>query len=59
MRVASSAMVGSAMGAVAGGGDCGGEVGRLAEVDAERLDRDTRLSRASTPKTAAPRLRSS
>ena len=34
----------------------GGDGGRLGE---EGLDRDTRLSRASMPKTAGPRLRSS
>ena len=36
--------------------DGGGDGGRLGE---EGLDRDTRLSRASMPKTAGPRLRSS
>ena len=34
----------------------GGDGGRLGE---EALDRDTRLSRASMPKTTGPRLRSS
>jgi len=43
-----------------GEGGGGGGVERLVDVvDEKRLDRDTRLSRASIPKTAAPRLRSS
>jgi hypothetical protein len=37
-----------------------GDVERLVgKEEEERLDRDTRLSRASRPKTAAPWLRSS
>ena len=43
-------------GAEEGRDDCGGDGGRLGE---ESLDRDTRLSRASMPKTAGPRLQSS
>jgi hypothetical protein len=58
-RVAISAMVGSAIGAVDDLGDSGG-VGELGDgSDEDRLERDTRLSRASVPKVAAPRLRSS
>jgi hypothetical protein len=49
-------MVGSAMAAADGGG---GVEGRLDGAEEERLDRDTRLSRVSGPKTAEPRLRSS
>jgi hypothetical protein len=43
------------------GGDGAVEVSRGTGdvVEEDRLDRDTRLSRASAPKTAGPRLRSS
>ena len=58
--VARSAVVGSAMPevteATADGGD-GGVLGADAKED--RLEPDTKLSRASVPKTAGPRLRSS
>ena len=54
-------VAGGSVGAVAGGGGGegaagGGEVGR---DDEDRRDRDTRLSRASGPWVAGPRLRSS
>ena len=59
MRTASFDMEGSAM-VVAGEGVGGGGVGCVVDVvDEERLDRDTKLSWASMPKTATPRLRSS
>jgi hypothetical protein len=47
------------VGAVAGVGD--EEVAAVVEVDRaeDRLDRDTRLSRALSPRAAGPRLRSS
>jgi ribonuclease PH len=62
--VASSAAVGSAMADVTDpvrdGGACTvGFSGRVVEVDEDRLDDDTRLSRAFRPKTGGPRLRSS
>ena len=52
MRAARSAVDGATMvvGVACGLGGCGSE---------DRLDRDTRLSRAPMPKTAGPRLRSS
>ena len=62
MSAANSVGVGSAMGEVTDGDGDGGElVDGLdygLEVE-ERLDRDTRLSRAFVPKTAGPLLRSS
>jgi hypothetical protein len=42
-------------GAAAGGG----EDGTAADEEADRRDRDARLSRASEPRVAGPRLRSS
>jgi hypothetical protein len=42
-----------------GGGGGGGVVRLIGKTEEERLDRDTRLSRASVPKAAAPRLWSS
>ena len=62
--VASSAAVGSAMAdvtdLVGDGGACVVRVsGGVVEVDEDRLDSDTRLSRAFRPKTGGPRLRSS
>ena len=71
IMAASSAMVGSAMEVTEGdevataacdrdgGVGLGGAMGGAAVEDDERLDRDTRLSRALIPKTAGPRLRSS
>ena len=56
MRAARSTVVSSAIG---GDADGGGGRGAGGVVEEDRLDRDTRLSRASTPKTAGPRLRSS
>ena len=62
--LAKSAVVGSDMAeeteAAADGGDGGGRGGGCSVEEAEeRLEPDTKLSRASVPKTAGPRLRSS
>jgi hypothetical protein len=59
MRVAISDIVVSPFDAADGEGDGSGMVERLGGVEEERLDRDTKFSRASTPRTAAPRLQSS
>jgi hypothetical protein len=63
MRVVRSAVISSAISGYSDsvGGDDATKVGRRTGgvVEEDRLDHDTRLSRASTPKTAGPRLRSS
>jgi hypothetical protein len=63
MRAVRSTVVSSAMGGDSNdvGGESAAEVGMGTDdvVEEDRLDHDTRLSRASTPKTAGPRLRSS
>ena len=61
MRAARSAVVGSAISEVMDGAGGAAAVDGLAEeeTEAERLEADTRLSRASVPKTGGPRLRSS
>jgi len=65
-REGSAMVTGSEVEAVEDGGDDGGRPTaaaaveeRLERVGEDRRDRDTRLSRAATPKVAGPRLRSS
>jgi hypothetical protein len=63
MRAVRSTVVSSAIGRYSDGvgGDDATKVGRRTDgvVEEDRLDRDIRLSRASTSKTAGPQLRSS
>ena len=46
-------------GGAGGAAACGGAGGAAADGEEDRCDRDTRLSRASNPRIARPRLRNS